>query len=342
MATRAVAAGASTAASEAVRRALTPMKWSREVSCGRSAGMHSQALAGDRATDKARRIVRISKPGEEPVYALQALTGGGGLAEKNLRILRGEIFEPETLEPTGEVVQVGVGEDDFRILAPLSPPIVLGTGLNYRRHAEECGLAIPKVPVLAFFKQSTAVQHPELPITIPRVCEGEPEVDWEVELAVVIKKLCKSVSPADAMEYVLGFTAANDISARRWQTDPDLSAGQWNKGKGFDTFCPLGPALVLNEAGFDPHNLDVKLEVNGVQKQSSNTSDLIFSVPEIVSFLSQDTSLLPGTVILTGTPEGIGMFRSPPEYLSPGDVVAVSVEGIGTLTNPVTSSDVAL
>eukprot|EP00949_MAST-11_sp_MAST-11-sp1_P003610 g3610.t1 len=170
-------------------------------------------------------------------------------------------------------------------------------------------------------------------ITI-NMLSNKPEVDWEAELAVIVGRDCKDLSSdEEASACILGYTAANDISARIWQTDPELCGGQFNKSKGFDTFLPLGPAVVLNEAGFDPQSLDLSLTVNGVEKQRSNTSDMIHSVYEVLKFMSQGTTVRAGTVILTGTPEGVGWFREPREYLASGDIVEVTLEHVGTLRN---------
>ena len=273
----------------------------------------------------ARRIIRFRDGHGEVHLAHQPVESGPAT------LLSGDIFEPLSLRELGPVIL-----DDCTLLAPVEPPVVLATGLNYHQHAVEVGMAPPKAPILAFLKTASSVQHPGHPIMIPAVCNpAEPEVDWEVELAVVIGKHCKDATLETALDFVLGYTCANDVSARRWQTDPELSAGQWNRGKGFDTFCPLGPALVLNERGFDPHSLRLSLSVNEEVMQDSNTSDLIHGVAEIVTFLSQDTTLLPGTLILTGTPSGIGHAQTPPRYLAPGDVVSASIDSIGTLTNPV-------
>lgn len=169
-------------------------------------------------------------------------------------------------------------------------------------------------------------------IRIPAVCHPE-EVDWEVELAVVIGKAAKNVSANTALDHVLGYTVANDVSARRWQGKK--GGGQWCRAKVFDTFCPLGPRLVPASEIPDPNQLALSCTVNGEVMQQSNTSDMIFSVAHIIEFLSEGTTLLPGTVILTGTPEGVGFTRKPPLFLKPGDSVTVSIEGIGELTNPV-------
>ena len=296
----------------------------------------SSTAAATASAAAPRRIIRYKDASSAAVHlALQPVENGPAAR------LDGDLFDPGTLRETGVV------DDDVhaeQLLAPVSPPLVLGTGLNYRRHAEECGLPLPEWPMLAFVKPPGSVIGPHDAVEIPSpACKpDEPEVDWEVELAVVIGRHadgsgtpCKDVSPEEARAHVLGYTVANDVSARLWQTDPARTAGQWNKGKGFDTFCPLGPAIVLDEAGFDPHALALSLDVNGEQMQNSSTADFVFGVGEVVSFLSAGTTLAPGTVILTGTPEGIGMFRDPPRYLAHGDVVDARVEGIGTLTNRV-------
>jgi 2-keto-4-pentenoate hydratase/2-oxohepta-3-ene-1,7-dioic acid hydratase in catechol pathway len=158
-------------------------------------------------------------------------------------------------------------------------------------------------------------------------------VDYECELAVVIGKLCKNVSKAEALKYVLGYTCANDVSARDWQLK--WGGGQWCRGKSFDTFCPLGPCLVTSEDIPNPNSLGIKTYLNGTIMQDWNTNDMIFDVPTLIEFLSGSTTLQPGTVILTGTPHGVGAARQPPVFLQPGDTVTIEIEKIGALTNPV-------
>jgi len=228
-------------------------------------------------------------------------------------------------------------EDVVKILSPLAlPPNIVCIGLNYKKHAEETGNPIPKEPVV-FYKSTGAIQNPDDPIVLPPICSSPPEVDYEVELAVVIGTLCKDVTPENALNYVAGYTVANDVSARLWQGN--VKGGtQWSFGKSFDTFCPLGPVLVNKRLINDPQQLALSCHVNGIKRQDSNTSDMIFSVAEIISFLSQSTTLLPGTLILTGTPEGVGFTRTPPIFLQPGDTVSVQIENIGKLTNPVRGS----
>ena len=221
--------------------------------------------------------------------------------------------------------------DVKKILAPVQPTIILCIGLNYRHHAAESGLAAPENPVL-FIKNPAAVQNPGDPILLPQKLKSD-SVDYECELAVVIGKAARNVSKADALKYVLGYTCANDVSARDWQKNG--GGGQWCRGKTFDTFCPLGPVLVTTDEITDPNTLAIKTIVNGETVQDWNTNDMIFDVPTLIEFLSADTTLLPGTVIITGTPHGVGMARKPPLWLKNGDTVTIEIEKIGALTNPV-------
>jgi 2-keto-4-pentenoate hydratase/2-oxohepta-3-ene-1,7-dioic acid hydratase in catechol pathway len=226
---------------------------------------------------------------------------------------------------TGESVEVA------KLLAPLEPRDILCIGLNYRRHAEEGKQAIPEQPVL-FFKNSGAVQNPGDPIVLPRKLRSDM-VDYECELAVVIGKRCHNVSRAEALQYVLGYTCANDVSARDWQMK--YGGGQWCRGKTFATFCPLGPCLVTTDDIPNPNTLGIKTILNGEVMQDWNTNDMIFDVPTLIEFLSGSTILRPGTVILTGTPHGVGAARKPPIFLKAGDTVTIEIEQIGALTNPV-------
>ncbi len=219
-----------------------------------------------------------------------------------------------------------------RWLAPVRPTDIYGVGLNYRAHAVETGAALPEQPVI-FMKPSTAVADPGSPILLPAACEHGPEVDYEAELAVVIGKTARNVPVRDALDHVLGYTCANDVSARRWQKH--AGGGQWVRGKSFDTFCPLGPVLVTADDIPDPQALPIRSVLNGKTMQSSTTADMIFPVAELIAFISRDTTLLPGTVILTGTPEGVGFARRPPVFLADGDTIEISIDGIGTLSNPV-------
>ena len=224
-------------------------------------------------------------------------------------------------------------------LAPIDPPDIFCVGLNYRRHAAEMGSELPANPVI-FMKPGSTLNHPGAPIVIPAGEMDGPETDSEAELAVVMGlkdgRPARDVGVDEALDYVLGYTCGNDVSARRWQKQG--GGGQWTRGKSFDTFCPLGPVLVTADAlgpGEPGDHGAAEREV----MQASNTSDLIFSVAEIVSFLSRDTTLRPGSVILTGTPEGVGVARDPQVFLKAGDEVEIEIEGIGVLRNPVTSAE---
>lgn len=224
-----------------------------------------------------------------------------------------------------------------KLLAPIVPTQILCIGLNYRRHAQEAGAKIPDHPVL-FVKGVNALQDPGEPILIPTHLPSG-EVDYECELAVVIGKAAKNVSREKALDYVLGYTCANDVSARDWQLK--LGGGQWCRGKFFDTFAPLGPCLVTTDEIPDPNKLRISTVLNGETVQDWNTSDMIFDVPALIEFLSGSTTLLPGTVILTGTPHGVGMAAKPPRWLRSGDVVKIEIEGIGSLVNPVAEESAA-
>jgi len=224
-----------------------------------------------------------------------------------------------------------------KLLAPVTPTAFLCIGLNYRRHAEEGKAQLPPHPVL-FMKNPAAVQNPGDPILLPRHLRSD-EVDYECELAVVIGKRCKNVSREKALDYVLGYTCANDVSARDWQRQG--GGGQWCRGKTFDTFAPLGPCLVLKDEIPDPSVLKIRTVVNGTVLQDWRCDDMIFDVPALVSFLSGSTTLLPGTVILTGTPHGVGFARNPPIWLKAGDTVTIEIDRIGALTNPVMEESAA-
>ncbi len=218
-----------------------------------------------------------------------------------------------------------------RRLAPIEPTTIYAIGLNYREHAAEMNSKIPKYPVV-FMKSITSVLDPEAPIVLPRHLHSD-QVDYECELAVVIGKRCKNVSKEEALDYVLGYTCANDVSARDWQKCH--GGGQWIKGKSFDTFCPLGPILVTADRIPNPQILPIRTILNNEIRQESYTGDMIFSVAELIAFLSGSTTLLPGTVILTGTPPGVGVASNPPRFLKHGDEVAIEISGIGMLRNPV-------
>lgn len=217
-------------------------------------------------------------------------------------------------------------DEEVTLLAPVEPPNVIAIGLNYREHAEETGAAIPERPVV-FLKATSAVIGPGAPIRLPEL--APLKVDIEAELAIVIGRTARNIGEGDVDEYVLGYTCGNDVSARDCQLELDV---QWARGKSFDTFCPLGPWI---ETELEPQNLGIRSTIDGATLQESRTSDMIFSCRQLVSFLSRCMTLLPGTVILSGTPPGVGMARHPPVYVREGNEVSVAVEGIGTLANPV-------
>lgn len=209
-----------------------------------------------------------------------------------------------------------------------NPGKIICVGLNYRRHAEETGAAIPSTPVL-FSKFNSALAAPGEPVPLPDSAE---KYDYEVELAVVMGQKTKHVSEADALNYVLGYSTANDVSAR----DLQLLTGQWLLGKTLDKFLPLGPYLVTAEEVGDPQKLNLQTWVNGELRQNSNTSDMIFTVAQIVSYISRYITLEPGDVIITGTPEGVILGMKEKQWLKPGDEVTVEVEKLGRLTNKMT------
>jgi 2-keto-4-pentenoate hydratase/2-oxohepta-3-ene-1,7-dioic acid hydratase in catechol pathway len=223
-----------------------------------------------------------------------------------------------------------------KTLAPVVPTNLLCIGLNYKKHAAESHNPPPLYPVL-FIKNTASVQNPADPIEIPQKLPST-RVDYECELAVVIGRRCKNISRAQALDYVLGYTCGNDVSARDWQRDG--GGGQWCQGKSFDTFCPLGPALVTRDEIPNPNQLRIRTILNGETMQDWNTNDMIFDVPAIIEFLSASKTLLPGTVIMTGTPHGVGFARNPPVWLKAGDTVTVDIEKIGALTNPVINEKV--
>ena len=235
----------------------------------------------------------------------------------------------EGFRPTGRRFRAA------RLLAPLDPPVVYAIGLNYRDHAAETGAPVPDYPVV-FMKNPRAVTRPGAPIRLPRRLRSD-EVDYEAELAIVLARDVRNATRGTALAHVAGFTCANDVSARDWQLQ--RSGRQWCRAKSFDTFCPLGPWVVTPDELPDPLHLGIASRLNGEITQLSNTSQMIFDVPALLEFLSADTTLPAGSVILTGTPPGVGMARQPPVWLQPGDTIAIEISGIGRLENPVAEGD---
>jgi len=252
-----------------------------------------------------------------------ALGAVDSLDDPAARIIEGKF--PDEFSVTAKTAAIK------ELLAPVIPPNILALGLNYRKHADETGVRYPEVPVM-FLKATSSLIGPGRPIILPAA--GPDQVDFEGELAVVMGKAARSVPPDRAIEFVLGYTCANDVSARDWLIDRQKK--QWARGKSFDTFCPVGPCIVTKDELMDPDHLRLRTVVSGEVLQDSTTADMIFSVAAVVSDLSRSMTLLPGTLILTGTPEGVGFTRKPPRYLREGDSVSVIIEGIGELFNPVT------
>jgi 2-keto-4-pentenoate hydratase/2-oxohepta-3-ene-1,7-dioic acid hydratase in catechol pathway len=237
--------------------------------------------------------------------------------------IEGDLLGPHRV--TDEVVHID------RLLAPLIPVDILCIGLNYREHALESGSSIPENPML-FIKSSNTLNNPGDPIPIPRLSS---EIDYEAELAVIIGKTAKHVSRDKALDHVLGYTCANDVSSRDWQREKRLGGGQFARGKSFDGFCPLGPWIVTRDEIPNPNALHLKTTLNGQTMQDNTTGDMIFDVPTLIESLSSTMTLRAGVVILTGTPQGVGFARKPPVWLKEGDRVIIEIEKIGQLENSV-------
>lgn len=276
------------------------------------------------------KLLRYGAPGAEKPAALDA---EGRIRDLSLLVpdLTPEWLSPERLRALAaiDLTQMPLVEGDVRIGAPVAGiRQFVAIGLNYRRHAEESGLPIPAEPIV-FTKAITSIGGPNDDIVMP---EGSEQTDWEIELGIVIGTTARQVTAEQALGHVAGYCLANDVSERHWQIHRN---GQWGKGKSFDTFGPLGPWLVTTDDIPDPQVLGMALQVNGNTVQESNTSDMIFSVAQIVSYLSQFMTLLPGDVIITGTPAGVGLGMKPPKFLKKGDVVTLRIDQLGTQTQRV-------
>ncbi|HOJ50966.1 MAG TPA: fumarylacetoacetate hydrolase family protein [Syntrophales bacterium] len=244
---------------------------------------------------------------------------------KVAQVIEGDIFSD--FHVTGEMDRIQ------RLLSPLKPTAIFALGFNYGKHAEETGAHLPTVPVL-FMKAPTSVIGPKETILLPLA--GPDRVDYEGELAVIIGKRGKNIRREEALNYVFGYTCANDVSARDWQMDKERGQkGQWVRGKSFDTFCPLGPVIVTADEIPGVPDLKIRTVLNHQIVQDSSTGDMIFDVPTIISELSRSMTLEAGTVILTGTPEGVGYTRVPPLFLRPGDEIRIEIERVGVLVNQV-------
>ncbi|HEY1500914.1 MAG TPA: fumarylacetoacetate hydrolase family protein [Acidobacteriaceae bacterium] len=225
-----------------------------------------------------------------------------------------------------------IARDGVRLRAPIPhPQRIFCVGLNYRDHAIESKMEMPKVPTI-FLKLPSAVIGPEEPVRIPSLTK---QPDYEVEFAVVIGKQGRNIAKENWREYVFGYTILNDVSAR----DVQLATSQWTLGKSFDTFCPIGPAIVTDDEIDDPHSLNIQLSIGGEVLQHSNTRELIFKAPELIAYISSITALEPGDIISTGTPAGVGLGRTPQRWLQPGETMVAEVEGLGQLINPVVTGE---
>jgi 2-keto-4-pentenoate hydratase/2-oxohepta-3-ene-1,7-dioic acid hydratase in catechol pathway len=238
-----------------------------------------------------------------------------------------ESIKPEALERSSGLVHA---RDTVKLKAPvLRPPKIICLGLNYRDHAAESGVEVPSEPVL-FSKYPTSIIGPEEAIVLPPTSQ---EVDYEAELVFVMGRGGRNIPESRAMEYVAGYTCGHDVSARDYQLE--RGGNQWMVGKTFDTFAPIGPALVTRDEIADPHKLPIRCIVNGETLQNSSTSQMVFNIPQTIAYLSHVMTLEPGDVVFTGTPPGVGFARKPPIFLKNGDVAEIQIDGIGVLRNPV-------
>jgi 2-keto-4-pentenoate hydratase/2-oxohepta-3-ene-1,7-dioic acid hydratase in catechol pathway len=260
------------------------------------------------------KIVRYQKYGE--VFY-------GKLEGKEILPIKGDVFGDFKLESQP------IKREEVKLLAPVNPPNIIAIGHNYKKHVQESGQAYPEKPVI-FLKATSTVIGPEDKIIIPQMAPDE--VDYEAELTIVIGKTAKNVEIEEAEDYIFGYTCANDVSARDCQHRLDK---QWARGKSFDTFCPLGPWVETELV--EPNHCRIMSRLNGKIMQDSNTSNFIFNTKELLSYCSKNFTLYPGTVIMTGTPEGVGFPRIPPVFLKPGDIIEIEIDGIGKLTNEVSS-----
>ena len=270
---------------------------------------------------------RLFDPSDHPLNSLSWFDLNGRWLQKAREVFDSIERDESALEQAKAKGWLVPARDAYWFAPVPRPGKVICIGLNYRDHAKEANLPVPDKPVV-FSKFSSAVIAPGEPVVIPAVSQ---KVDYEAELAVVIGRRAKNVSADRAYEYVLGYTAFNDVTARDFQ----FADGQWQRGKSCDTFAPMGQSLVTTDAIPDPHKLAIKLTLNGEIMQDSNTDQLIFSVPRLIEFISQSITLEPGDVIATGTPSGVGFARKPPVFLKPGDEMEVLIEGMGGLGNPV-------
>jgi 2,4-diketo-3-deoxy-L-fuconate hydrolase len=274
------------------------------------------------------KLIRLGKPGKEKPAVIFA-DGTRHDVSACTRDFDESFFENNGLAKLQQWLKkyskkAPLVQETIRLGPPVARPSkIICVGLNYAEHVQESGATMPAEPVL-FFKSTTALTGSNDNIIIPRNSE---KTDWEIELAVVIGKKASYVTESQAMDHVAGYVMHNDLSERAFQME---RGGQWVKGKSADTFAPLGPFLVTKDEIENPHSLHLWLKLNGTIMQSSNTSDLIFKIPFLVSYISQFMTLLPGDIISTGTPAGVGMGLKPSRYLEPGDIIELGIDGLGT------------
>lgn len=278
---------------------------------------------------KRQNLARLGALKDGKVVDLTAASGGRLTADINALLGEGDAglaAAQNALEGAGEAHTLMAGDVEW--LAAANPGQVICLGLNYHAHAVETNMAVPDSPVIFTKSPGSVIAHGEA-IVIPR--NAPDQVDYEAELAFVIGRPARHVAREDALSYIAGYTCANDVSAR----DLQFATSQWVLGKMLDTFCPLGPALVTADEVPDPHDLMMRLSLNGRELQAGRTDDMIFDIPFVIEYLSGVMTLQSGDVILTGTPPGVGFTRKPPVFLKAGDVVEVAIDGLGTLSNPV-------
>jgi 2-keto-4-pentenoate hydratase/2-oxohepta-3-ene-1,7-dioic acid hydratase in catechol pathway len=264
---------------------------------------------------------------EDKIVNLNKLSAGQ-LPDSMLEFLQAGEAALQTAKELLEKAQGNIALDSVKLLAPIpNPSKVIAIGLNYMDHIREANIGVPELATM-FCKYPSSIIGNDAEIRWSK--ELTQQVDYEAELAVVIGKTARNVSATDAYDYIAGYMNCNDVSAR----DLQFRAGdQWLRGKCLDSFCPLGPYLVTRDEIGDPHNLSIQCELNGRLMQDSNTSEMVYRIPYLIEYLSQAFTLLPGDVIATGTPHGVGAFRQPPIWLKQDDVVAVKIEGLGVLNN---------
>ncbi|HKR23212.1 MAG TPA: fumarylacetoacetate hydrolase family protein [Pyrinomonadaceae bacterium] len=283
--------------------------------------------AGDRDTGYRLDCEKLFHPADRPANPLEWFDMEGQWFQKARETAVALVRDEKALAAANEKGWLAPSTDAYWFAPVPRPGKLICIGLNYKDHAAESKMAIPEQPVV-FSKFTTSVIAPGEPVVLP---PSSKQVDYEAELAVIIGRRAKNVSADRALDYVLGYTAVNDVSARDFQ----FADGQWQRGKSCDTFAPMGQTIITTDAIPDPHKLSIKLILNGQTMQDSNTDQLIFGVPRLIEFLSQTITLDPGDVIATGTPAGVGFARTPPVFLKPGDEMEVQIEGMGGLNNPV-------